>query len=64
MPFTVLDCDRKQLLILKRLYLAQLPFSQRMIPLRLAMPLADHLVSDEEIYNEFDGVVFMPEDFN
>jgi hypothetical protein len=64
MPFTVLDCDRKQLLILKRLYLAQLPLSQRMIPLRLAMPLADHLVSDEEIYNEFDGVIFTPQDFS
>jgi hypothetical protein len=63
MPFTVLDCDRKQLLILKRLYLAQLPLSQRMLPLRLALPLADKLVSDEEIYNQFDGVIFMPYDF-
>jgi len=59
----VLDCDRKQLLILKRLYLAQLPFSQRRLPLWLALPLADHLISDEEICNEFDGMFFMPEDF-
>lgn len=63
MPFTVLDCDRNQLRILKRLYLAQLPFSQRLMPLRLALPLADHLISDEEIYDEFDGVIFMPQDF-
>ena len=63
MPFTVLDCDRKQLLILKRLYLAQLPFTQRRLPLWLAMPLANHLISDEKIYNEFDGMFFLPEDF-
>ena len=63
MPFTVLDCNRKQLVILKRLWLTQIPFPRRLIPLWLALPLADHLVSDEEIYNEFDGVIFMPHDF-
>lgn len=63
MPFTVLDCDRNQLLILKRLYLVQLPFSQRRLPLWLALPLANRLVSDDEIYIEFDGVIFMPQDF-
>lgn len=64
MPFTVLDCNRKQLLTLKRIYLAASPLNHRRVPLRLAMAFADHLVSDEEIYNEFDGVTFTPQDFS
>lgn len=64
MPFTVLDCNKKQLLFLKRLYLTLLPLHRRRVPLRLAMALADRLVSDEEIYNQFDGVTFTPQDFS
>ena len=64
MPFTVLDCNKKQLLILKRLYLTSLPLPRRRMPLRLAMAFADRLVSDEEIYNQFDGVIFTPQDFS
>lgn len=64
MPFTVLDCNKKQLLILKRLYLTSLPLPRRRVPLCFAMVLANRLVSDEEICNEFDGVTFTPQDFS
>lgn len=61
---TVLDLSRNQLLILKREYLYDLANrGLRHKPLHIELLLADHIVSNEELFNEFDGVTFFQSDF-
>lgn len=72
MPFTVLDCNRDQLIALKQQYLCMLADSgeyreatgfDRDEPAWGDLAAADEIVPDLIIFNYFDGVTFTEDDF-
>lgn len=64
MPFTVYECTRAQLLELKREYLCKLADRDlREEPSWYDMANADDLVSDDTIFDEYDGYCFTADDF-
>lgn len=72
MPFTVLDCNRDQLIALKQQYLTQLADVgeyeaatgfDRSEPSWDDLAAADEIVPDDVIFDNFDGYTFTDDDF-